>query len=377
MGSNPTSGTRLRSPLRSELRPGDRCLAPLLFKLHRPPVTGGFVSRSRLPGELGKGAVLIVSLVVPIPGAVQEAQVDRTELPVKGPWYPPITTLDARDAKTPSPFEVRAPDGARQQWNHETTVVNNLSIPSEQCLEVFQVKTRMLFAAMSVIIVMGCSNSNTTTAGSSAVPNKMDRTVLPIQPPPPTVVTEMDARDATKPERFEIKPPEGSPNVVIVLIDDIGFGATEPFGGSIETPTFDRLADEGLRFNHFHTTALCSPTRAALLSGRNHHEVNVGSVMEVATGFAGNQGERPDNAKYVAETLRQNGYSTAAFGKWHETPTWGVSVSGPYFRWPTNSGFDKFYGFIGGETNQWDPVIFDGVTTVPKKDDPDYHFTTT
>ena len=99
-------------------------------------------------------------------------------------------------------------------------------------------------------------------------------------------------------------------------------------------------------------------------------------LWRVATGFPGNQGERPDNAKYFAETLRHNGYSTAAFGKWHETPTWEVSVSGPYFRWPTNSGFDKFYGFIGGETNQWDPVIFDGVTKVDKKDDPDYHFTT-
>jgi len=160
------------------------------------------------------------------------------------------------------------------------------------------------------------------------------------------------------------------------MIDDIGFGATSTFGGAIKTPTFDRLADNGLKFNQFHTTALCSPTRASLLSGRNHHRVNVGSVMEVATGFQGNQGIRPDNAKYIAETLRQNGYSTAAFGKWHETATWEVSVSGPYFRWPTNSGFDKFYGFIGGETNQWDPVIFDGVTKVQKKDDPDYHFTT-
>jgi arylsulfatase len=164
--------------------------------------------------------------------------------------------------------------------------------------------------------------------------------------------------------------------VVIVLIDDIGFGATTPFGGAIETPAFDRLAQEGLRFNRFHTTALCSPTRASLLSGRNHHRVNVGSVMEVATGFPGNQGERPDNAKYIAETLRQNGYSTAAFGKWHETAPWEVSVSGPYFRWPTNSGFDKFYGFIGGETNQWDPNIIDGVTRVAKKEGDDYHFTT-
>ena len=167
----------------------------------------------------------------------------------------------------------------------------------------------------------------------------------------------------------------GAPNIVIVMIDDIGFGATAPFGGAIETPTFSRLAKGGLRFNRFHTTALCSPTRASLLSGRNHHNVNVGSVMEVATGFPGNLGMRPDDAKYFAETLRYNGYSTAAFGKWHETPTWEVSVSGPYFRWPTHSGFDKFYGFIGGETNQWEPVIFDGVTRVPKKDVEDYHFT--
>jgi arylsulfatase A-like enzyme len=230
----------------------------------------------------------------------------------------------------------------------------------------------LMLSAIAALAGPSIATAQTASAGSDT----MDRTVLPIQPPTPTVITTMDARDATKPERFEIKAPDGSPNVVIVLIDDIGFGATETFGGGINTPAFEKLAEEGLRFTRFHTTALCSPTRASLLSGRNHHQVNVGSVMEVATGFAGNQGERPDNAKYVAETLRQNGYSTAAFGKWHETPTWEVSVSGPYFRWPTNSGFDKFYGFIGGETNQWDPVIFDGVTKVAKKDDPDYHFTT-
>ncbi len=215
----------------------------------------------------------------------------------------------------------------------------------------------------------------TSVAAFADVP-EFDRTVLPIQPPAQDPITELDARNATRPERFEITAPEGAPNVVIVLIDDIGFGATETFGGPIETPTFDRLADEGLRFTRFHTTALCSPTRASLLSGRNHHNVNVGSVMEIATGFPGNQGIRTDDAKYVAETLRQNGYSTAAFGKWHETATWEVSVSGPFFRWPTNSGFDKFYGFIGGETNQWEPVIFDGVTRVPKPDVENYHFTT-
>lgn len=222
------------------------------------------------------------------------------------------------------------------------------------------------------ISAMSCQ-SGTTTQGST---DGLDRNNLPVARPVATPINVMDARDATQPPRFEVKAPKGAPNVVIVLIDDIGFGATTTFGGGIHTPTFDRLAESGLRFNRFHTTALCSPTRASLLSGRNHHEVNVGSVMEVATGFPGNQGERPSDAKYFAETLRYNGYSTAAFGKWHETPTWEVSVSGPFYRWPTNSGFDKFYGFIGGETNQWDPVIFDGVTQVEKKDDPDYHFTT-
>jgi arylsulfatase A-like enzyme len=237
-------------------------------------------------------------------------------------------------------------------------------------------KSIILIAFLSLGIMMSCNAPQDQTENKSTGEYKMDRTILPIHPPQLAAETEMDARNVEKPDIFEVKAPEGSPNVVLVMIDDIGFGATSTFGGAIETPTFDRLADNGLRFNQFHTTALCSPTRASLLSGRNHHKMNVGSVMEVATGFQGNQGIRPDNAKYVAETLRQNGYSTAAFGKWHETATWEVSVSGPYFRWPTNSGFDKFYGFIGGETNQWDPVIFDGVTKVQKKDDPDYHFTT-
>ncbi len=245
-------------------------------------------------------------------------------------------------------------------------------------------KLRLIAIFMFVGLLYGCNSqpqeeqpvSSSSEQTTSSSENQMDRTILPIQPPKYDAITEMDARNAKVPERFDLKAPEGAPNVVIVLIDDIGFGATSTFGGPISTPTFDQLADNGLRFNRFHTTALCSPTRASLLSGRNHHVVNVGSVMEVATGFPGNQGQRPDNAKYVAETLRQNGYSTAAFGKWHETAAWEVSVSGPFFRWPTNSGFDKFYGFIGGETNQWDPVIYDGVTKVEKKENVDYHFTT-
>lgn len=237
-------------------------------------------------------------------------------------------------------------------------------------------KTKLLGVMSLIALLYSCNTANEKENMDSADSYVMDRSVLPIQPPPHTPVTIMDARDAEKPPVFSVEAPEGAPNIVVVLIDDIGFGATSTFGGAINTPTFDKLADNGLKFNRFHTTALCSPTRASLLSGRNHHNMNVGSVMEVATGFYGNQGIRPDNAKYFAETLKQNGYSTAAFGKWHETATWEVSVSGPYKRWPTHSGFDKFYGFIGGETNQWDPVIYDGVTKVSKKDDPDYHFTT-
>ena len=129
-------------------------------------------------------------------------------------------------------------------------------------------------------------------------------------------------------------------------------------------PTLDAMAGKGLRYNRFHTTALCSPTRTALLTGRNHHVNNAGAIMELATAFQGNTGIRPNSVTPLAQILRLNGYSTAAFGKYHETPPWEASVSGPYDRWPTGSGFDKFYGFIGGETNQWAPAVYDGVTRV-------------
>ncbi len=140
-------------------------------------------------------------------------------------------------------------------------------------------------------------------------------------------------------------------------------------------PTLQQLANEGLRYNRFHTTALCSPTRTALLTGRNHHVNNAGAIMELATAFPGNTGVRPNSVTPLAEILRLNGYSTAAFGKYHETAPWEASVSGPFDRWPTRSGFDKFYGFIGGETNQWAPAIYDGVTRVEVPHDPNYHFT--
>ena len=211
---------------------------------------------------------------------------------------------------------------------------------------------------------------------AAATSGGLDRTVLPIHEPVVPIITELDARNATAPPRFEVKAPDGAPNVVIVLIDDIGFGAASAFGGPINMPTLDKMAGEGLRFNRFHTTALCSPTRVALLTGRNHHVNNAGAIMELATGFPGNTGVRPNSVTPLAQILRLNGFSTAAFGKYHETPPWEVSVSGPFDRWPTGSGFDKFYGFIGGETNQWAPAIYDGVTRVEHENSPTYHFTT-
>jgi arylsulfatase len=208
-----------------------------------------------------------------------------------------------------------------------------------------------------------------------AIMHEIDRTSLPITAPAPDAITTMDARDAKAPPRFQVKAPADAPNVVIVLIDDIGFGASSAFGGPIAMPTLDRMAANGLRYNRFHTTALCSPTRMALLTGHNHHANNAGAIMELATAFPGNTGIRPPEITTLASILRHNGFSTGAFGKYHETPPWEVSVSGPFDRWPTGSGFDKFYGFIGGETNQWAPAVFDGVTRVEHPDTPDYHFT--
>jgi arylsulfatase A-like enzyme len=205
---------------------------------------------------------------------------------------------------------------------------------------------------------------------------ELDRTVLPIPEPDYPHATELDARKATPPPRFEVKAPAGAPNVLIVLIDDMGFGMSSAFGGPVHMPTVERLANEGLRYNQFHTTSLCSPTRAALLSGRNHHTFNMGAITEMATAFPGNTGQRPNKVAPLAEMLRLNGYSTSFFGKSHETAAWEVSPSGPTDRWPTRSGFDEFYGFMGGETNQWAPFLYHGLNPVEIPQDPNYNFMT-
>ena len=225
------------------------------------------------------------------------------------------------------------------------------------------------YLALAAVAIMagGCNGEAASSQPDDATPiaaewTGPDRTKLPILAPPPPMFDELDARDVERPEPFSVVAPAGAPNIVIVLIDDVGIGAPSAFGGPIETPVLEELAASGLSFNRFHTTALCSPTRAALKSGRNHHAVNMGSITETATSFPGNTGQIPDTAASIAQILRLNGYNTAAFGKWHETAAWETSLSGPYDRWPTNQGFEKFYGFIGGETDQWHPAIFDGTT---------------
>ncbi|MDB5349316.1 MAG: atsA 16 [Planctomycetota bacterium] len=211
---------------------------------------------------------------------------------------------------------------------------------------------------------------------ASETENPLPRDVLPIPEPKRAPISTLDARNAKAPPRFEVKAPARAPNVLIVLIDDMGFGQSSAFGGPIHMPTLDKLARGGLRYNKFHTTALCSPTRAALLSGRNHHVCNMGSITETATAFPGQTGQRPNSVAPLAEMLRLNGYSTAAFGKSHETAAWEVSPSGPTDRWPTRSGFDKFYGFIGGEANQWSPAIYEDMTRIEVPKDPNYHLMT-
>ena len=183
------------------------------------------------------------------------------------------------------------------------------------------------------------------------------------------------AKDSTKDFPQEVKAPKGAPNILLILTDDVGFGASNTFGGPIPTPTMDRLAKEGLRYTQFHTTALCSPTRAALLTGRNHHSASTGVIMEAGTGFPGYNTLMPKSTGTFAEVLKQNGYNTAWYGKNHNVPDWHSSQAGPFDLWPTGLGFEYFYGFIGGDTSQWNPAIYENIKPIePPHDAKDYNF---
>jgi len=209
--------------------------------------------------------------------------------------------------------------------------------------------------------------------------NDFSRTVLPIPDAGRTGLITYDARDPeTKyPPITQLRPPKGAPNVLVILIDDAGFGSSSAFGGPCQTPNAEALAAGGLKFNRFHTTALCSPTRQALLTGRNHHSVGMGGITEIATGAPGYNSILPNTCAPLARTLKLNGYATAQFGKCHEVPVWETSPAGPFDAWPTGGGgFEYFYGFIGGEAHQWYPSLYEGTTPIEVKKTPEegYHF---
>ncbi|HXS25853.1 MAG TPA: arylsulfatase, partial [Gemmatimonadales bacterium] len=198
-------------------------------------------------------------------------------------------------------------------------------------------------------------------------PDQQARTVLPIPDQPRTGLITYDAKDPDTryPPIADIRPPKGAPNVLIVLLDDVGFGASSAFGGPCQTPTAERLAADGLKYNRFHTCALCSPTRQALLTGRNHHSVGMGGITEIATGAPGYCSVLPNTCAPLAKTLKLNGYATAQFGKCHEVPVWQTSPAGPFNAWPTGGGgFEYFYGFLGGEAHQWYPSLYEGTSPI-------------
>jgi arylsulfatase len=210
--------------------------------------------------------------------------------------------------------------------------------------------------------------------------DKIQRSVLPIPEEKHVGLTTYDAKDPeTKfPPIRDIRPPKGAPNVLVILLDDVGFGASSAFGGPVNTPAAERLAKNGLKLNRFHTTALCSPTRPALLTGRNHHSVNMGGICEMATSAPGYTSVLPKDKAPLAMTLKLNGYATAQFGKCHEVPVWQTSPMGPFDSWPSGGGgFEYFYGFIGGEADQYYPGIYEGMIPIEPDKTPEqgYHFT--
>lgn len=216
---------------------------------------------------------------------------------------------------------------------------------------------------------------SSATGTDSVFAQELDRSILPIPEPVFRGRIGLTPADSKKDFPRQVEAPKDAPNVVIIMTDDVGFAASEVFGGPIPTPAFDRVAKAGLRYNRFHTTAQCSPTRAALLTGRNHHTAGTGSIMEMGVGYPGYNTLVSKRLAGIGEILKYNGYNTAWFGKNHNVPDWQNSQAGPYDLWPSGLGFEYFYGFLGGDTNQWAPAIFrNSMPIEPPHDDPNYHF---
>jgi len=221
-----------------------------------------------------------------------------------------------------------------------------------------------------------CATIGTALAGGAMFSSTSSaQDVLPAPPPPFKGQIGLSVKDSKSDFPQPVKAPKGAPNIVIILLDDVGYGASSTFGGPCDTPTLDKLAKNGLRYTQFHTTSISSPTRASLLTGRNHHTVHTGNIMECATGYPGYDSVMGKDTATVAEVLKQQGWNTAWFGKNHNVPDWQNSQAGPFDLWPTGLGFEKFYGFIGAETDQWRPAVFDGTKPVePYLGNPDYNF---
>jgi arylsulfatase len=237
-----------------------------------------------------------------------------------------------------------------------------------------------------MMIVRACAVLALMIAAFGVLPDRIGRplaaaeptttpAVLPHTPPPFRGTINLRAKDSTPDFPQPIEAPKGAPNVLLILLDDVGFGASSAFGGPCRTPVLEALAKRGLRYTQFHTTALCSPTRAALITGRNHHAVHSAAITEAATGFPGYDSVMQKDTATVAEVLKLNAWNTAWFGKNHNVPDWQTSQAGPFDLWPTGLGFEHFFGFIGGDTHQWRPAAIEGTKPVePYLDDPDYHF---
>jgi len=220
-------------------------------------------------------------------------------------------------------------------------------------------KKNAFLLVLPALIIVSCTTSPKNDKQLSALSSGPDRTILPITAT--EYIGKVDSFYTTsKPDWSPVRPidaPEGAPNVILIVLDDVGYGHLGCYGGPIETPNIDMLAQGGLQYTNFHTTALCSPTRGAMLTGRNHHAIGLAAITEAATGYPGNFGSMPKSAAMVPEVLKQNGYNTMALGKWHLAPYTAYTASGPFDRWPLGQGFEKYYGFLGGETDQWAPLL--------------------
>ena len=306
----------------------------------------------RFTGKLDK---LTIKLVAPKRTAEEEGLQQKTQ--------------NAKTARNvgESPLSERASAWTALQGNGDTATVRNMK---ETTMKTTKLITVVALVALAFMASHATAQGQTDgAAGTPLVLPRPDfhfsgnvgRTYL----------------DSAKPQFPQpVQAPKGAPNIVLILIDDAGFGQFSTFGGGVPSPTMDKLAAEGLRYNRFHTTALCSPTRAALITGRNHHSSATGVITELATGYDGYTRVMPRSHGSVGEVLRQNGYMTAWIGKNHNTPAWETSEAGPFDRWANGLGFDYFYGFNGGDMNHWNPILYENRNLVPASTDPNYYLTT-